>query len=38
PEVLNGLGISILSTSKGVMVDREAKSKGVGGELLCTVW
>lgn len=38
PEVLNGLGVSILSTSKGVMVDREAKAKGVGGELLCTVW
>ncbi len=38
PEVLNGLGISILSTSQGVMVDREAKAKGVGGELLCTVW
>jgi small subunit ribosomal protein S8 len=38
PEVLNGLGISILSTSQGVMVDREARAKGVGGELLCTVW
>jgi small subunit ribosomal protein S8 len=35
---LNGLGISILSTSQGVMVDREARAKGVGGELLCTVW
>jgi small subunit ribosomal protein S8 len=38
PEVLNGLGVAILSTSRGVLVDREAKSKGVGGELLCTVW
>jgi small subunit ribosomal protein S8 len=38
PEVLNGLGIAILSTSSGVMVDRDAKAKGVGGELLCTVW
>lgn len=38
PDVLNGLGISILSTSQGVMVDREARAKGVGGELLCTVW
>jgi small subunit ribosomal protein S8 len=38
PDVLNGLGISILSTSQGVMVDREARAKGVGGELICTVW
>jgi small subunit ribosomal protein S8 len=38
PEVLNGLGVAILSTSNGVLVDREAKAKGVGGELLCTVW
>jgi|SRR5580658_6123578 small subunit ribosomal protein S8 len=38
PDVLNGLGISILSTSQGVMVDREARAKGVGGELLCSVW
>ncbi len=38
PEVLNGLGIAILSTSQGVLVDREAKAKGLGGELLCTVW
>jgi small subunit ribosomal protein S8 len=38
PEVLNGLGVAILSTSQGVLVDREAKAKGLGGELLCTVW
>src|SRR5690606_41474377 len=38
PRVLGGLGISILSTSKGVMVDREARKAGVGGELLCTVY
>ncbi len=38
PEVLNGLGVAILSTSKGVLVDRDARTKGVGGELLCTVW
>jgi small subunit ribosomal protein S8 len=38
PEVLNGLGVAILSTSKGVLVDRDARAKGVGGELLCTVW
>ena len=36
--VLDGLGISILSTSRGVMSDRRAKAQKVGGELLCTVW
>jgi small subunit ribosomal protein S8 len=36
--VLDGLGISILSTSRGVMSDRQAKQQKVGGELLCTVW
>ena len=38
PEVLQGLGVSILSTSQGVLSNREARSKGVGGEVLCTVW
>jgi small subunit ribosomal protein S8 len=38
PRVLNGLGIAILSTSKGVMVDREARRQKVGGELICTIW
>ena len=38
PRVLGGLGIAILSTSKGVLVDREARKAGVGGELLCTVF
>ena len=38
PRVLNGLGIAILSTSHGVMVDREARKQKVGGELICTVW
>lgn len=38
PRVLGGLGIAILSTSKGVLVDREARKAGVGGELLCTVY
>jgi small subunit ribosomal protein S8 len=38
PDVLNGLGVSILSTSQGLMADREARAKGVGGEVLCTVW
>jgi small subunit ribosomal protein S8 len=36
--VLDGLGISILSTSRGVMSDREARTQRLGGELLCTVW
>ena len=38
PRVLRGLGIAIVSTSKGVMTDREARSAGVGGEVLCNVW
>jgi small subunit ribosomal protein S8 len=38
PRVLNGLGTAILSTSKGVMVDREARKQKVGGELICTIW
>lgn len=38
PKVRNGLGISILSTSQGVMSDREARKRGVGGEVLCEVW
>jgi len=36
--ILNGLGIRILSTSGGVISDREARQKGVGGEVLCEVW
>ena len=38
PRVLNGLGIAILSTSKGVMTDKEAKQLNVGGEVLCYVY
>jgi small subunit ribosomal protein S8 len=38
PRILNGMGIAILSTSKGVMVDRDARKQKVGGELICTVW
>ena len=38
PRVLNGLGIAILSTSKGVMTDKEARLKNVGGEVLCYVY
>ncbi len=38
PKVLNGFGISILSTSKGVITDAEARELNVGGEILCNVW
>ncbi len=37
PRVMNGLGVAIVSTSKGVMTDRKARSMGVGGEVLCVV-
>jgi small subunit ribosomal protein S8 len=36
--VLNGLGISVISTSRGVISDREARQRNVGGEVLCEVW
>ena len=38
PRVLSGLGISILSTSRGLMSDREARRQKIGGELICEVW
>ena len=38
PKVLGGLGIAIISTSKGVMTDKEARKNAVGGEVLCYVW
>jgi small subunit ribosomal protein S8 len=38
PRVLSGMGVSILSTSHGVMTDRDARKQRVGGELLCEVW
>ncbi|UCF31217.1 MAG: 30S ribosomal protein S8 [bacterium] len=38
PRVLNGLGVAIMSTSKGVMTDRESRKQNVGGEVLCYVW
>jgi len=38
PRVLNGLGVAIISTSNGVMTDRDARTKGVGGEIICHVW
>ncbi|TDR80287.1 30S ribosomal protein S8 [Paludibacterium purpuratum] len=37
PKVMNGLGVAILSTSRGVMTDRKARAAGIGGELLCIV-
>jgi small subunit ribosomal protein S8 len=37
PKVMNGLGVTIVSTSKGVMTDRKAQAAGIGGELLCIV-
>ena len=38
PRILNGLGVSIISTSKGMMTDKEARRLNVGGEILCTVY
>jgi small subunit ribosomal protein S8 len=38
PRVINGLGIAIISTSKGVMTDKEARTEGIGGEVLCYVY
>ncbi|MGQ9921264.1 MAG: 30S ribosomal protein S8 [Desulfobacca sp.] len=38
PQVLGGLGIAVVSTSKGVMTDREARRLGIGGEVLCSIW
>ena len=38
PRVLGGIGIALLSTSQGVMTDRQARAKNIGGEVLCYVW
>ncbi len=38
PKVLGGIGIAIISTSKGIMTDREARKQGIGGEVLCHIW
>lgn len=38
PKVRNGIGLAILSTSKGVMTDQESRRSGLGGEVLCSVW
>ena len=38
PKVMNGYGVNILSTSKGLMTDKQARKIGIGGEVLCSVW
>ncbi|MDY2738108.1 30S ribosomal protein S8 [Intestinibacter sp.] len=38
PKVLNGLGIAIISTSKGILTDKQARKENVGGEVICYVW
>nr|YP_009567639.1 ribosomal protein S8 [Potentilla freyniana]YP_009685123.1 ribosomal protein S8 [Potentilla stolonifera]QDK99807.1 ribosomal protein S8 [Potentilla stolonifera var. quelpaertensis]QDL00161.1 ribosomal protein S8 [Potentilla freyniana var. 'chejuensis']QYK92469.1 ribosomal protein S8 [Potentilla gageodoensis]QBB74516.1 ribosomal protein S8 [Potentilla freyniana]QDK99891.1 ribosomal protein S8 [Potentilla stolonifera] len=38
PRILGGMGIVILSTSRGIMTDREARIEGIGGEILCYIW
>ncbi len=38
PKVMDGLGIAVLSTNKGIMTDKQAKARNVGGEVLCYIW
>ena len=38
PKVLNGLGVAVISTSQGVLADREARKLGLGGEVICYIW
>ena len=38
PKVLNGLGVSVISTSKGILTDKQARKENVGGEVICYVW
>lgn len=38
PKVLNGLGISVISTSQGILTDKQARELGIGGEVICYVW
>ena len=38
PKVLGGIGIALISTSQGIMTDRQARTKNIGGEILCYVW
>ena len=38
PKVMNGMGVAVISTNKGIMTDRQAKAANVGGEVLCYIW
>jgi small subunit ribosomal protein S8 len=38
PKVLNGLGVAVISTSKGIVADKEARKTGLGGEVICYIW
>lgn len=38
PKIKNGMGVAILSTSKGIITDKTAREAGIGGEIICTVW
>ena len=38
PKVLNGLGVAVISTSQGLMTDRQAREAGLGGEVICYMW
>ena len=38
PKVLNGLGVAVISTSKGILTDRDARKLGLGGEVICYIW
>lgn len=38
PKVLNGLGVAVISTSKGILTDRDARKEGLGGEVICYIW
>ncbi len=38
PRVINGLGVAVISTSKGVMTDKQARQQGIGGEVICYIW
>ena len=38
PKVLNGIGVSIISTSKGILTDKQARELGIGGEVICYIW
>ncbi|MBC7323888.1 MAG: 30S ribosomal protein S8, partial [Moorella sp. (in: Bacteria)] len=38
PKVLGGLGVAVISTSKGILTDKQARREGVGGEVICYIW